>query len=107
MLKANEDEKNLYKQLLRASRQWRDLKNRMEQGLGHQPEENIQDGSMAVFCPACPQPGVNLLKDWNRRYQRYVIPLYLAAFIISTIYCLEGTSLFGHSSWMGISRQSI
>jgi hypothetical protein len=106
MLRANEDAKSLYKQLLRASRQWRDLKNRMEQGLGHQPEESIQDGSMAVFCPACPQPGVNLPMDWNTRYERYVIPPDLAAFIRPTIDCLEGMNLFVHSSWMATSLQS-
>ncbi|KAH9011266.1 hypothetical protein EDB85DRAFT_1847414, partial [Lactarius pseudohatsudake] len=61
---------NRYKQLLRASRQWRDLKNRMEHGLGHLPEwETIPDGSMAIFCPACPQPGVNLPVDWKTRYR--------------------------------------
>ncbi|KAN0134081.1 hypothetical protein V8E53_008086, partial [Lactarius tabidus] len=56
-------------QLLRVSRQWRDLKNRMESGLGHNKEgEAIPDGSMAVFCPACPQPGINLPKDWETKY---------------------------------------
>lgn len=62
----------MYKQLLRVARQWRDLMNRMEQGLGHQSEESAPDGSMAIFCPACPQPGVNLPDDWNTRYQAYV-----------------------------------
>ncbi|KAH9172399.1 hypothetical protein EDB89DRAFT_1906254 [Lactarius sanguifluus] len=48
---------NLYKQLLRASHQWRDLKNRIQSGLGHQPDrDSTIDGSMAIFCPACPQP---------------------------------------------------
>ncbi|KAF8266187.1 hypothetical protein EI94DRAFT_1772183 [Lactarius quietus] len=37
---------NMYKQLLRASSQWRDLKNRMEQGLGHQEGKDIQEGAM-------------------------------------------------------------
>ncbi|KAH9024662.1 hypothetical protein EDB84DRAFT_1564332 [Lactarius hengduanensis] len=27
------------------------------------------DGSMAIFCPACPQPGVNLPVDWKTRYR--------------------------------------
>ncbi|KAF8267468.1 hypothetical protein EI94DRAFT_1700968 [Lactarius quietus] len=58
---------NLYKQLLRASHQWRDLRNRMQSGLGHQDEDGI-DGSMAIFCPACPQPGINLPDDWKIRY---------------------------------------
>ena len=64
---------NMYKQLLRASRQWRDLKNRMEFGLGHQPGIDAADGSMAIFCPACPQPGVNLPDDWKTQYPPYVI----------------------------------
>ncbi|KAH8994378.1 hypothetical protein EDB86DRAFT_2805115 [Lactarius hatsudake] len=64
---------NRYKQLLRASRQWRDLKTRMESGLGHQPEtESPPDGAMAVFCPACPQPGINLPTDWKTLYPPYV-----------------------------------
>ncbi|KAH8984882.1 hypothetical protein EDB86DRAFT_2833344 [Lactarius hatsudake] len=60
---------NRYKQLLRASRQWHDLRSRMESGLGHQPEgERSPDGAMAIFCPACPQPGINLPKDWKTLY---------------------------------------
>ncbi|KAF8262069.1 hypothetical protein EI94DRAFT_1705049 [Lactarius quietus] len=60
---------NRYKQLLRASRQWWDLKNRMESGVGHmKEEETMSDGSMAIFCPACPQPGINLPDDWKTRY---------------------------------------
>jgi hypothetical protein len=67
--RADEHRQNLYKQLLRVSRQWRDLKNRMEQGIGHQSDETIPDGSMAVFCPACPQPGINLPEDWKTIYR--------------------------------------
>ncbi|KAN0135970.1 hypothetical protein V8E53_006131 [Lactarius tabidus] len=60
---------NRYKQLLRALQQWRDLKNRMKSGLGHEAEENIpKDGCMAIFCPACPQPGVNLPTNWKTKY---------------------------------------
>ncbi|KAF8263365.1 hypothetical protein EI94DRAFT_1704047, partial [Lactarius quietus] len=61
---------NLYRQLLRASRQWRDLRNRMQSGRGHQDDDGI-DGSMAIFCPACPQPGINLPDDWKIRYNEY------------------------------------
>ncbi|KAN0130001.1 hypothetical protein V8E53_012155 [Lactarius tabidus] len=63
---------NRYKQLLHASRQWRDLKNRMKSGLGHKAEqETSEDGSMSIFCPACPQPGVNLPNDWKTKYSPY------------------------------------
>jgi len=41
----------------------------MESGLGHQNEEEyIPDGSMAIFCLACPQPDINLPKDWKTQY---------------------------------------
>jgi hypothetical protein len=64
---------NLYKQLQQASRQWRDLQNRMQSGLGHQHgNEPFKYGSMAIFCPACPQPGINLPVDWQDRYTSYV-----------------------------------
>ncbi|KAF8259485.1 hypothetical protein EI94DRAFT_1615775, partial [Lactarius quietus] len=60
---------NRYKQLLRASCQWRDLKNRLESGLGHpSTSDATPDGAMAIFCPACPQPGINLPKDWKMQY---------------------------------------
>ncbi|KAH9031584.1 hypothetical protein EDB83DRAFT_2229537 [Lactarius deliciosus] len=78
---------NLYRQLLRASRQWRDLRNRMEQGLGHQPEGDAPDGCMAIFCPACPQPGINLPKDWKTKYEPYVIH-----------YCCDRTHWYGLQS---------
>jgi hypothetical protein len=50
----------------------------MECGIGHQPEEEIfPDGSMANFCPACPQPGINLPKDWKTKYTPYVVIYHL------------------------------
>jgi hypothetical protein len=69
---SNQTFQNMYKQLPRASQQWRDLKNRMERGLGHQEGGDIQEGAMSVFCPACPQPGINLPDDWSMRYEPYV-----------------------------------
>ncbi|KAI9451585.1 hypothetical protein BJY52DRAFT_1190868 [Lactarius psammicola] len=70
---------NQYKQLLRASHQWRDLKNRMQTGLGYQAEqETPQDGSMAIFCPTCPQPGINLPDDWKVKYpQDHLIRMFI------------------------------
>jgi hypothetical protein len=45
----------------------------MESGIGYQQEEiSTTDGSMAIFCPACPQPGINLPEDWKERYNPYV-----------------------------------
>ena len=38
------------------------------------------EGSLALFCPACPQPGINLEDDWKQRYPEYkLLPFsYLA-----------------------------
>ena len=63
------DLQNMYRQLLQASCQWRDLKNRMEQGLRIQPEHSATDGAMALFYTACLQPGINLPDDWKVRYK--------------------------------------
>jgi hypothetical protein len=50
----------------------------MECGIGYQPEKEIvPDGSMAIFCPACPQPGINIPDDWKTKYTPYVITLYI------------------------------
>ena len=42
----------------------------MQNGLGHQGRPS-RDGAMAAFCPACPQPGINLPEDWKTRYNVY------------------------------------
>ena len=44
----------------------------MLSGLGHGHVNDVpSSGSMAIFCPACPQPGVNLPGDWKERYSMY------------------------------------
>jgi hypothetical protein len=62
--------KNLYRHLLRAPCQWWDIQNRMQSGVGYRDNDET-DGSMAVFCPAFPQPGINLPDDWKTRYNGY------------------------------------
>lgn len=76
---------------MRVSRQWRDLRNRMESGVGHRPSTtNVPDGSMAIFCPACPQPGINLPEDWKTKYTPYVIIPHL---IITACTCFHRAQL--------------
>ena len=41
-------------------------------GLGHEKKEELQPGSLAIFCPACPQPGINLSKEWDQDPKKYV-----------------------------------
>ncbi|KIO05537.1 hypothetical protein M404DRAFT_140741, partial [Pisolithus tinctorius Marx 270] len=60
-----------YRELMRVSRLWRDLKHRKWFGFGHDKEQDPRQGELALFCPACPQPGINLPPDWKTQYDRY------------------------------------
>lgn len=55
---------NRYRELLRVGRQWRNLKERKWFGFGHLTRHPTA-AEMALFCPACPQPGVNLEQGWK------------------------------------------
>ena len=44
---------------------------RINSGLGHEEKAELQPGGLAIFCPACPQPGINLPKGWDQDPKRY------------------------------------
>ncbi|KAG1767878.1 hypothetical protein EV702DRAFT_1182063 [Suillus placidus] len=46
--------------LMRVARQWRQLKIMKWHGFGHH-SDTPSTGELALFCPACPQPGINVL----------------------------------------------
>ncbi len=56
-----------YRELMRVSRIWDDMTNRKRAGFGHDKAlaSNPPPGSLALFCPACPQPGINLPPNWE------------------------------------------
>jgi hypothetical protein len=56
---------------MRVSRMWRDLKAQINSGLGHETEKDPQPGDLAIFCPACPQPDINLPQEWGSDPRRY------------------------------------
>ncbi|KAA1476902.1 hypothetical protein DENSPDRAFT_785705, partial [Dentipellis sp. KUC8613] len=66
---------NRYRELLRVSRQWADLKARKWAGDGYEDYED-SPGSLATpsFCPTCPQPTHNLPENWkeNRDPRRWI-----------------------------------
>ncbi|KAI6030160.1 hypothetical protein EDC04DRAFT_2898558 [Pisolithus marmoratus] len=66
-------ERDRYRELMRVSQLWRDLKHRKWFGFGHYTEQDPGDGGLALFCPAYPQPGVNLPADWKVHYDRDTI----------------------------------
>ncbi|KAG2150757.1 uncharacterized protein EDB93DRAFT_1240253 [Suillus bovinus] len=60
---------NRYRELMRVSRLWRDLMSRKWFGFGHNKEKIPYKSDLALFCPACPQPGINLATDWRDKMQ--------------------------------------
>jgi CxC2 like cysteine cluster associated with KDZ transposases len=71
---APESVPNLYHELRRMSRLWRWMKKLKWAGFGHHSRGHaeVDPGSLAIFCPACPQPGVNLPEQWELDPRRWV-----------------------------------
>ena len=55
-----------YKEFMRVASQWRHLKALKRAGRGHDPAgvAGTKHGELAVLCPACPRPHVNLPDNW-------------------------------------------
>jgi CxC2 like cysteine cluster associated with KDZ transposases len=58
---------NLYHDLRKVSRAWRWMKKLKWAGFGHKAADPMSPaaGELTVFCPACPQPNINLPADWK------------------------------------------
>ena len=71
---APESVPDLYHELRHLSWQWQWMKKLKWAGFGHDPREHmdVAAGSLAIFCPACPQPGINLPENWEHDPQRWV-----------------------------------
>ncbi|TEB32063.1 hypothetical protein FA13DRAFT_1628436, partial [Coprinellus micaceus] len=66
-----------YRELLRAGRQWRHLSELASFGFANNGQ-HPGEGELALFCAACPQPGINLPKGWEKDpnqwlYVRFII----------------------------------
>ncbi|KAF8201858.1 hypothetical protein BJ912DRAFT_1054149 [Pholiota molesta] len=59
--------KSRYRPLLRVGLQWRHLKMLKRAGRGHDEAgvAGTKDGELAIQCPSCPHPGINLPADWK------------------------------------------
>jgi hypothetical protein len=57
-----------YIEFLRIARQYRHLLMLKRGGRGHAPSgvDGTKPGELAIQCPACPRPGVNLPDDWEK-----------------------------------------
>ena len=56
-----------YDKFMRIVRQWRSLKQLKRGGRGHEDTgiDGTKPGELALLCPACPHPGINLPPDWE------------------------------------------
>lgn len=76
--------KDRYKAFLRAIRMWRHLRMLKRGGRAYDQTgvEGTSPGELAVLCPACPIPSINLPTNWRsvaKEFQ-YVIPVYVFPF---------------------------
>ena len=57
-----------YEQFMHIIHQWQHLKMLERMGRGHDSAgvDNTKEGTCAILCPACPQPGKNLPDDWDK-----------------------------------------
>lgn len=55
--------KNRYVELIRVNRQMRKLQ--VSKQFGSVYCDSLPPGNLAIFCPACPQPGINLPPHWE------------------------------------------
>jgi hypothetical protein len=69
---ANVDD--LYREFRRMTRLWRWMKRLKWAGYpsNNRPVKDIHAGELAVYCPACPQPGINIPSNWKDDTARHV-----------------------------------
>ncbi|KAK7025333.1 hypothetical protein VNI00_016115 [Paramarasmius palmivorus] len=75
--------KNRYDSFRRAAREWQHLKALKRGGRGNDSARTIQEtktGELAVLCPACPRPEVNLPGNWisTEPEKSFIYTLFLA-----------------------------
>jgi hypothetical protein len=70
--------KNRYRELLRVTRMWRNIQNIIRFGFAHSGND-LGPGSLAMFCPTCPQPGINLPENWKEDPEQCVPIICLTA----------------------------
>jgi hypothetical protein len=65
---------DLYREFRRMSRIWRWMKKLKWAGYSgtNKKVQEVGRGDLAIFCPACPQPGINLPENWKEDSARQV-----------------------------------
>src|SRR5271168_4065029 len=73
---------DLYRKFRRMARIWRWMKKLKWAGYAGGPNKvkDVGAGELAIFCPACPQPGINIPDNWREDHARHVEDFYLYLF---------------------------
>ena len=68
-------------------REWRHVRLLKRMGRGHSVSgvRGTQEGELAVLCPACPIPNVNLPPDWRTMPDQYVVKFSFYKFFFDEI----------------------
>ena len=69
------------------------------EGIPAGAEDNVR-GKLALFCPACPQPRINLPEDWMDDPQRYIFVDNIHIHLLR----IAGSCTLGLWPWMETSR---
>jgi hypothetical protein len=93
---------NRYREFRRITRQWRNLTLHQKAGRGHECGEG-KAGEMALFCAACPQPGINLDENWMSDVNKCVLFLFKSMNLFNDI--VQGMSISEVWLLMAISRR--
>ena len=96
---------NLYREFRRMSRLWRWMKKLKWAGYagGTTPVSEVKDGELSVFCPACPQPGINIPENWKddparhvKQYLQCIERLKLFRWVYKRIFVADGNFKADH-----------
>lgn len=83
---------NLYNEFRRMSRIWRWMKRLKWAGYGngHSKVADVKAGELTIFCPACPQPDINIPEDWKQDPARYLFNQQLKNINYTYVYLQMG-----------------
>src|ERR1700678_3560203 len=73
---------DLYREFRRMARIWRWMKKLKWAGYAGGPNKvkDVGASELAIFCPACPQPAINIPDNWREDHARHVEDFYLYLF---------------------------
>ena len=97
---------SLYAELRRMSRIWRWMKKLKWAGFGHKAQEttDANPGELANFCPACPQPGINVAEAWMDDPQKYLTIRGMCMMTMTGSSCQVGLPVLFCGQWKLQSR---